>query len=195
METERNYLLVIKRRNNDFLPVEWHLTKYYKNENLNTLEGIDSFTRKITSHELAEEILEKHLVEATEGFAGFAIIYNTKKGTRELKEGTIFKENNIIFSEDDIIKLIMKNRTNKDFRNQIYNICNLKSKEEKLEEFKFIIKNLDLFEIKGENGIKAALSTFKDLTYAKKRTIILKITDTVLVRLPNESINLNENLQ
>lgn len=192
MDTERNYLLVIKRRNNDFLPVEWHLTKFYQNENLNTLEGIDSFTRKITSYELAKEIVEKHLAEATEEFSGFAIIYNTSKKARELKEGTIFKENNIIFSEDDLIKLIIKNRNNKDFRNQIYNICNLKQTEPKLDEFKFIIKNLEIFEIKGENGIKGALSVFKDISYAKKRTIILKITDTVLVRLSSDNINLNE---
>jgi hypothetical protein len=193
MDTDnRNYLLVIKRRNNDFLPVEWHLTKFYNNENLNTLEGIDSFTRKITSLELIEEIVAKNLVEPTEQFEKFAIIYISNNKTRELKEGTFFKENNIIFSEDDLIKLIIKNKNNKDFLNQIYNICNIKTSEEKIQEFKFIIKNLDLFEARGENGLKAALSIFKEISYAKKRTIILKITDTVLIRLSSESINLNE---
>ena len=48
METDnRRYLLVIKRKNNDFLPIEWNLTRFYAGEDLNTLEGIDSFTRKI----------------------------------------------------------------------------------------------------------------------------------------------------
>lgn len=191
MESDnRNYLLVIKRKNNDFLPVEWHLTRFYNGENLNTLEGIDTFTRKIETKELLTELLEKNLVEPTEEFESLAIIYNSKNKTRELKEGTIFKENNIIFGEDDLIKLIIKNRANKDFLNQIYNICHFKEREEKVEEFKFIIKNLDLFETRGENGIKAALSVFKDISYAKKRTIILRITDTILVKLSAESITL-----
>lgn len=187
----RNYLLVIKRKNNDFLPVEWHLTKFYSGENLNTLEGIDSFTRKISTTELITELLDKHLVEPTEEFESFSIIYNIKNRTRELKEGTFFKENNIIFSEDDLIKLIIKNRTNKEFLNQIFNICHFKTREEKVEEFKFILKNLDLFENRGENGIKGALSTFKSISYAKKRTIILRITDTILVKLNTENLKLS----
>lgn len=192
MESDnRSYLLVIKRKNNDFLPIEWHFTKYYNGENLTTLEGIDSFTRKITTTELLQEIVDKKLVDVTEEFESFAIIFNSKKRTRELKEGTIFKENNIIFSEDDLIKLIIKNKNNKDFLNQIFNICNFKEREEKVEEFKFIIKNLDLFEIRGENGILAALSTFKLISYSKKRTIILKITDNLLVKLKPEDLILN----
>ena len=187
----RNYLLVIKRKNNDFLPIEWHLTKFYNGENLNTLEGIDAFTRKITTRELLTELLDKHLVEPTEEFESFAIIYNVKNRTRELKEGTFFKENNIIFGEDDLIKLIIKNRTNKEFLNQIYNVCHFKDHEEKVEEFKFVLKNLDLFEIRGENGIKAALSIFKSISYAKKRTIILRITDTILVKLNAENLKLS----
>ncbi len=187
----KKYLLVIKRKNNDFRPVELHLTKFYNGENLNTLEGIDSFTRKVTTQELVFELVQKHLIDIYEEFTSFAIIYATKKGTRELKEGTIFKENNIIFSEDDIIKFIMKNRSNKELMNQIFNICTFKDREEKVEEFKFVIKNLDLFESRGENGIKAALSIFKEISYAKKRTIILKITDRILVKIPQENFTLN----
>lgn len=192
MESDtRNYLLVIKRKNNDFLPIEWHLTKFYNGENLNTLEGIDAFTRKITTRELLTELLEKHLADPNEEFDSFAIIYNSKNRTRELKEGTFFKENNIIFSEDDLIKLIIKNRSNKNFLNQIFNICHFKDDEEKVEEFKFIIKNLNLFEAKGENGLIAALSIFKSISYAKKRTIVLRITDKILVKLSAENLKLS----
>ena len=193
METEqKNYLLVIKRKNNDFLPIEWNLLKIYKGENLNTLEGIDSFTRRITTPELATEIIETHLVDPKEEFEKFAIIYNTKKGYRELKEGTIFKENNIIYGEDDLIKFLEKNKNNKELLNNISNLCNFKDKEEKVNEFKFVLKNLDLFAARGTNGIKAALSTFKQISYEKKRSLILKITDKIIVKLTPEEIDITE---
>lgn len=193
METEqKNYLLVIKRKNNDFLPIEWNLLKIYKGENLNTLEGIDSFTRRITTPELATEIIEAHLVDPKEEFEKFAIIYNTKKGYRELKEGTIFKENNIIYGEDDLIKFLEKNKNNKELLNNISNLCNFKDKEEKVNEFKFVLKNLDLFAARGTNGIKAALSTFKQISYEKKRSLILKITDKIIVKLTPEEIDITE---
>lgn len=184
------YLLAIKRNNNDFLNIDWKLTKFYNGENLYTLEGIDSFTRKITTYELINEILEKHLIEKDELFQSFSIIYQTKKGTRELKEGTIFKENNVIYSEDDLIRFIIKNKSNKQLLNMITNLCNFKDKEDKVEEFKFVLKNIDLFESRGANGLKAALSIFKDISYKKKRSIILKITDTIMVKLSQEELSL-----
>lgn len=193
METEqKNYLLVIKRKNNDFLPIEWNLLKIYKGENLHTLEGIDSFTRRITTPELATEIIEAHLVDPKEEFEKFAIIYNTKKGYRELKEGTLFKENNIIYGEDDLIKFLEKNKNNKELLNNISNLCNFKDKEEKVNEFKFVLKNLDLFAARGTNGVKAALSTFKQISYEKKRSLILKITDKIIVKLTPEEIDITE---
>lgn len=184
------YLLAIKRNNNDFLNIDWKLTKFYNGENLYTLEGIDSFTRKITTYELINEILEKHLIEKGELFQSFSIIYQTKKGTRELKEGTIFKENNVIYSEDDLIRFIIKNKSNKQLLNMITNLCNFKDKEDKVEEFKFVLKNIDLFESRGANGLKAALSIFKDISYKKKRSIILKITDTIMVKLSQDELSL-----
>jgi hypothetical protein len=42
----RIYCLVIKRKNNDFLPVDWNLTKFYQGENLYTLDGIHPFSKK-----------------------------------------------------------------------------------------------------------------------------------------------------
>lgn len=184
------YLLAIKRNNNDFLNIDWKLTKFYNGENLYTLEGIDSFTRKITTYELINEILEKHLIEKDELFQSFSIIYQAKKGTRELKEGTIFKENNVIYSEDDLIRFIIKNKSNKQLLNMITNLCNFKDKEDKVEEFKFVLKNIDLFESRGANGLKAALSIFKDISYKKKRSIILKITDTIMVKLSQDELSL-----
>ena len=74
-------------------------------------------------------------------------------------------------------------------------LCNLrvfKDKEEKVNEFKFVLKNLDLFAARGTNGIKAALSTFKQISYEKKRSLILKITDKIIVKLTPEEIDITE---
>lgn len=178
----KNYLLVIKRQNNDFVSVEWQYSKLYQGENLYTLEGIDSFTRRIEKKELIKSLIEENLADPNERFEKFAIIYKSKNKTRELKEGIIFKEDNAIYSEDDLIKFIIKNKDNKDVINKIYNLLNPKEDEDKIKEFKFIIKNLDIFTQKGENGLKAALSTFKNISYEKKRSIILKITDNIILK-------------
>ena len=71
-------------------------------------------------------------------------------------------------------------------------LCNIKDKEEKVNEFKFVLKNLDLFAARGTNGVKAALSTFKQISYEKKRSLILKITDKIIVKLTPEEIDITE---
>jgi len=61
-EEDKKFLLTIKRNNNDYLPLEWHLTSFYQGEDLTTLKGIDKFTTKITRAELINEILEENMV-------------------------------------------------------------------------------------------------------------------------------------
>ena len=53
---DQRFLLVIKRGNNDYLPLEWHRLEIYNNEDLSTLEGIDTFTSKIYLEDLIESI-------------------------------------------------------------------------------------------------------------------------------------------
>lgn len=185
----RVYCLVIKRKNNNFLPIEWNLTKFYNGENMYSLDGIDAFTAKITRKELLNEILEKNLVSPDELFQSFSIIYKTKKGTRELKEGVIFSEDTAVLNEDEIIEFLINNQDDKQLINEIFNICHFKDEDEHVKEFKFILKNLDLFKQKSKNGVKAALSTFKNIPYDKKRTIILRIVDTVFPRIQKRSEN------
>ncbi len=179
----RVYCLVIKRKNNDFIPVEWNLTKFYKGENLYTLSGIDAFTAKTTRQELAKEIIEQNLASPDEEFECFAIIYKTKKGARELKEGVIFSEDNAVLSEDELIEFLLTIQDNKQLLNEVFNICHFKDDDEQVKEFKFVLKQIDLFKAKGPNGVKAAFSVFKNISYEKKRTIILRIVDTVLPRM------------
>jgi hypothetical protein len=64
----RKYLLVIKRNNKDYLPLEWNLTSYYGGENLHTIEGIDQFTSKMTQGELIADIINNNIVSGKERF-------------------------------------------------------------------------------------------------------------------------------
>ena len=43
----------------------------------------------------------------------------------------------------------------------MFNICHFKDDNEQVKEFKFVLKQIDLFKAKGQNGVKAALSLFK----------------------------------
>lgn len=178
-----NYLLVIKRDRNNYLSIEWNLTKFYNNENLFLLPDIDNFTRKLSKPDLLSELLKKNLVDPNEKYVDFAIIYKNNGKTCELKEGPIFKEDNFILSEDNLIELILRNSSDKPLINDIYNLCNLKQTEKKLEEFKFILKNIDIFKNKGLKQTKIALDSFKNISYENKRKIIFKISTKIFPKL------------
>lgn len=190
--TSRMYCLVIKRKNNDFLPVEWNLTKFYNGENLYTLEGIDRFTTKITRKDLVQDLLAQNIINPTDQFSCFAIIYNTKKGAREFREGAIFKEDNAVLSEDGLVDFLVTIQDNRQLLNEFYNICHFKEEDECVKELKFVIKQIDLFKLKGENGVRAAFSIFKKLSYEQKRTIILRVVDTMIPRLNKKIEQVNK---
>lgn len=172
---EKTYLLVIKRNNNDYLPLEWHLTSYYNGENLSTIEGIDSFTSKITKAELLAEVLKLNMIDDDEKFLDFAIIYYEKGKNREEKEGTIFLEDQIDLNTENFINYIAKAVEDKIFLNQLYNACYSKKEEQALTEFKFILKNINYFINRGHNAVYAALSIFNKISYLQKRDIMIKV--------------------
>lgn len=188
---DKRYLLVIKRNNNDFLPVEWNLTEFYQNENLYTLEGIDAFTSRLTQVELLTELVNKKIVDFNEVFMSFSIIYRQNNKTRELKESPIFKDETQILSEDELIDFIIENIEDKVLLNEIFNILNPKDKDEKILQFKFVIKNIDLFKSRGTTGIRAALSILKDISYEKKRSIIIRISKTIIPKTISKRLNKN----
>lgn len=174
-EENRNYLLVIKRNNNDYRTLEWNMTHLYHGEDLTTLKGIDSFTSKITKIELLEEILKENFIDINDKFQDFAIIYYEKGKTRELKDGTIFKED-YFMPEDTFLNYLLNNQNNKKILSQIYNLCVLKSSNPKLEEFKYILKNISIFQLKDQKTVLAALLQFKELPYNIKRSILIKFS-------------------
>lgn len=62
MDNRRNYMLAIKRNNNDYLPLEFNLTSEYNDEDLTTLKGIDSYTKKYDELELIYSIIDANIV-------------------------------------------------------------------------------------------------------------------------------------
>lgn len=176
MGETRRYLLVIKRGNHDYLPLEWNLTSFYNGENLYTLEGIDSFTRKMTRVDLVNDVLNKNMVQPEERYRGFAIIFYENGKNREVKEGTMFLEDIHIFDDEEFINFILEHINDKKFLSLIYNMCDIKSDDSKLGEFKFALKNIDLFKLKGLHGVLAALSLFKEIGYETRRKILFRVS-------------------
>ncbi len=179
-ETQK-YLLAIKRGNNDYLPLEWNLTQYYHNENLNTLEGIDAFTKNVTKQELLLDVIRLNMIGLDERFVDFTIIYPANDKFYELKEGCIFKSDQDILDENAIISYIIANKNNKDVLNKITNLCKGKTSDSKVEEFKYLVKNLNLFiDANPEETIKA-LQKFKSVKYENRRSILIKLSKRVII--------------
>lgn len=182
---KQKYLLAIKRGNNDYLLLEWNLTSFYDNEDMTSLEGIDKFTKKITKTDLLLEILKLNIIDLNERFNNFTIIYLVNGKYHELKEGAIFKDDTSILTEDLLIDFIYSNSDNKKLMNMIYNLLVPKVDDQEFTKFKYIIKNIDFFKLKGENGLKASLSIFKNIKYENKRSILIKISNRIIVNSDN----------
>ena len=182
---KQKYLLAIKRGNNDYLLLDWNLTSFYDNEDMTSLEGIDKFTKKITRTDLLLEILKLNIIDLNERFNNFTIIYLVNGKYHELKEGAIFKDDTSILTEDLLIDFIYSNSDNKKLMNMIYNLLVPKVDDQEFTKFKYIIKNIDFFKQKGENGLKASLSIFKNIKYENKRSILIKISNRIIVNSDN----------
>ena len=175
-ETNRTYMLAIKRDNNDYLPLEWQYTKYYEKENMSTLDGIDHFTSLYFNDELLEEAVDSKLVNPFEKCKGLSIIYKEKGKFRELKEGVIFYNEEFCLNFEFTCDFLEYNSNNRLIINNIANILgSFRNPSNELIQFIFILRNLSLFESKGPNGIKAAISKFLDIPYEEKRKVALII--------------------
>ncbi len=187
MQEEKKYLLTIKRNNNDYLPLEWNLFSFYCGENIYDLEAIDNFTKGLSRIDLIQKAVDENILDIREKFESFAIIYYEKGKYRELKEGPIFKEDiQTLLTEEGFIRYII-NSADKDTINFIYNLCNQKDSCPKLEEFKFILKNMPLFAKRGKNAILAAASTFKSIPYEFKRKILVKLSKKIMDISPTDA--------
>lgn len=177
---DQRFLLVIKRGNNDYLPLEWHRLEIYNNEDLSTLEGIDTFTSRIYLEELIESIVEANIVPLEERFQSFSIIYFDNGKKREIKEGVIFKDESQNLNSNYLKDFIMNNYNNKDLMNRIYNLCSNKNQTPEVLTFCYILKKLDYFNSLGPNGLKAALTKFDEIPYEERRRLSLQIINRVI---------------
>ena len=177
---QKKYMLVIKRDNKDYLHLEWNKTKYYNGENLNTLEGIDKFTSTLSAYELIDDVISKSLVSDSEKYRSFAIIFNEKGKTRELKEGVVFAGLSDVLIPDNIITFLTVNIDNKEFINTVTTL--IKGKDQHSEEFKYILKNIDIFVKKGPKAVKVALDKFKELPYEERRSLSIQLNNRYIER-------------
>ena len=103
------YMFVIKRGKNDYFPIDLKALKEYKNEDLNELEGIDSFTSKTSNYKLINDLILAGIVAPEDYFMYFTIIYKEKGRYREIKEGIIFEDIAQYVSDKDFINIINNN--------------------------------------------------------------------------------------
>lgn len=175
MNSDTQYMLVIRVDKNNYRPLEWEQLPEYNKEDLTTLEGIDQFTSKQKEYILLSDIMDNSLVEPNDFFQSFAIIYREKGRVREVKEGVIFIEESNSINDKEIINLIKDNYSNKNLINHIINILNKNNEQQTNKELIVILKNLNFFAEKSKNALIAALDKYKELPYKEKRTIGLNI--------------------
>ncbi len=176
----RKYVLAIKRNNNDYLPLEWHLTPFYHGQDLSTLEGIDSFTKQITEVGLLESLVDLNILNIQEMFMNFVIIFQEKGRIRELKDGTLFADTPILL-EDELIYFILNNMHDKKLINRIYNVCAaLGPVNIDLEKFKLSLNNLDLLMQHNPQAPEIALRVFSNIPYDLRRSILIRVSTKVL---------------
>ena len=174
MTNNIQYMLSAKRGKNDYLPININDLKSSK-ENLNTLEEIDKFTSNTNESDLLNEILKKSIIAPDDYFMYFTIIYKEKGRFREIKDGVIYENIKEAINDNIIIELINNNYTDKKLINYITNLLTKNIEQEINQQLIFILKNIEIFEEKGKNAIKAALSKYSELPYKEKRSISINI--------------------
>jgi len=178
MQQERKYYLVIRVGKNSFLPIDWSQTKYYEGENLYSLSGIDHFTSKVLSLDLLKECLRIGLLKEDDLFSSMEILYIENDKNHTIKEGPIFLEDSYIMGEDSLIDYVIANKNNKEEINNIIMQCSIKESNQKLEEFKLILRGIG--KIPEEDEIlREYLNVFKELSYEQKRCICKRLSESI----------------
>jgi len=178
----RKYLLVIKRDNNDYLPLEWFNTEYYNGENLNSLDGIDSFTSHISHVDLLQSCLDLGYIDLDDKYLDFAIIFYENGKWREIKEGCLFSNTQSI-SETELVDLVIKFADDKVVINNITNIFNKGFNSEEAKQLFMILKNIGSFAVNGEEYLRMALDVYYRMPYEEKRRLRIQVSDMLMTRI------------
>ena len=178
MQQERKYYLVIRVGNNSFLPIDWSQTQYYEGENLYSLSGIDHFTSKVLSLDLLKECLRLGLLKEDDLFSSMEILYIENDKNHTIKEGPIFLEDSYIMGEDSLIDYVIANKNNKEEINNIIMQCSIKDNDQKLEEFKLILRGIGKIS-EDDEILREYLNVFKELSYKQKRCICKRLSESI----------------
>lgn len=178
---DRKYYLVVRVGKNSFMPIDWTQTNFYHGENLYSLSGIDKYTSQILSLNLMDEIMHQGLMSPDDLFSSFEILYIENNTNHTVKEGPIFKEDEHILSEDELIEFIIENRDNKETINNILMQCNIKETDEILENFKTTLRNIVFFE-NDIDRLRNSLRIFKQLSYFQKRKISIRVSNSIILK-------------
>jgi len=178
---DRKYYLVVRVGKNSFMPIDWTQTNFYHGENLYSLSGIDKYTSQILSLNLMDEIMHQGLMSPDDLFSSFEILYIENNTNHTVKEGPIFKEDEHILSEDELIEFIIENRDNKETINNILMQCNIKETDEILENFKTTLRNIVFFE-NDIDRLRNSLRIFKQLSYFQKRKISVRVSNSIILK-------------
>lgn len=190
-DDDKNYLLSVKRGNNDYLPLEWNVLPCYEGENLHTLEGIDEFTSKQFMPSLMMMAIEEQIVSGDERFQDVVIIFKEKGKYREVKEGSIFKDRCEVLNRNYLISQIISYGDDKEFRNYIINLNFGNEKSYELEKFMFFIKNYEAFSAKGDKALSVGLQIVNDIPYKEYRKLVISIVNRIdLINSHKEKGNL-----
>lgn len=181
MQPDRvTYHLCIKGNNNQYIPVDWRQTRFYRGEDLNSLKEIDTFTSKSTSLDLLRELLRKDLMAIGDNFNGFEIVAVSPYDTyEEIKEGPIFKEDEHVMSEEELIEYIISIRDDEEAINMFLNeIKDLPYRDELYNSFLHVINTIS-YCVDDIELLRERLEVFKYLTYLQKRTICFRISERI----------------
>ena len=181
MQQERvTYHLCIRGNNNQFIPVDWRQTRFYRGEDLTSLKGIDMYTSKSTSLDLLRELLRKDLMVVGDNFRGFEIVTVSDDDTYDVNgEGPIFKEDEHVMSEEELIEYIISIREDEAALNAFLNeIKDLKYPDELYSSFIHVINTIS-YCVDDIELLRERLEVFKYLTYLQKRTICFRISERI----------------
>ena len=188
----RKYLLAIKRDNNDYLPLEWFRSQLYNGEEFNSLEGIDSFTSRMTKHDLLNDGLNLGLLDLDDKFMDFSIIFHENGKWRELKEGCIF-EGLPQLDDDGFVDTIMAFASNKEVINNINNLFNKGFNSEASKQLFMVLKNVGSILESGEDYLRTALEVFKSMPYEERRKLRLSTSSMLFNRIQKKNMAYTKN--
>ncbi len=176
------YYLALEHQYRDFFPVNNAIGNYPPFYIYN-IQVIDNFTKRYTNEEeLKRYLLSINVIDEEEMNSNLTIYYLDGK-IRKSNDGICYKEDYYYLDPNNLKEILIVNKDNKEFLNQI--ICKLKDNfKEKTIAFNYFLDNL--FKI-SENRFEV-LELIKYIEYKELRTL------GFYIKSKTKNIELNKNI-